>query len=49
MKLLSKDFAMKNIALHFSRLSSLVLLLAAGCATGKYGAFEPKGELAIIK
>ena len=38
---------MKHIALHFSRLSSLVLLLAAGCATEcKYGAFEPKGELA---
>lgn len=32
---------------HFSRLSSLaVLVLLAGCATGKYGRFEPKCELA---
>ncbi len=28
-----------------SGLASLVLLLAAGCATQKYGEFEPKGEL----
>ncbi len=32
--------------MHFSRLMSLVLLLAAGCATAPYGKFEPKGELA---
>ncbi len=32
--------------MHFSRLMSLVLLLAAGCATAPYGEFEPKGELA---
>lgn len=33
--------------IRVSSLASLVLLLAAGCATEqKYGAFEPKGELA---
>ena len=36
----------KEKLVRVSSLASLVLLLAAGCATQKYGAFEPKGELA---
>ena len=35
----------KEKLVRFSSLASLVLLLAAGCATPKYGEFEPKCEL----
>ena len=35
----------KEKLVRVSGLASLVLLLAAGCATQKYGEFEPKGEL----
>ena len=35
----------KEKLVHVSSLASLVLLLAAGCATQKYGEFEPKCEL----
>ena len=35
----------KEKLVRVSSLASLVLLLAAGCATPKYGAFEPKCEL----
>ena len=36
----------KEKLVRVSGLASLVLLLAAGCTTEKYGEFEPKGELA---
>ena len=36
----------KEKLVRVSSLASLVLLLAAGCATQKYGEFTPKGELA---
>ena len=35
----------KEKLVYVSSLASLVLLLAAGCATQKYGEFEPKCEL----
>ena len=35
----------KEKLVRFSSLASLILLLAAGCATPKYGEFEPKCEL----
>ena len=35
----------KEKLVRFSSLASLVLLLAAGCATPKHGEFEPKCEL----
>ena len=35
----------KEKLVRVSGLASLVLLLAAGCVTQKYGEFEPKGEL----
>ena len=34
---------------HVSCLTSLVLAVAAGCASSKYGEFTPKGELAPSK
>ena len=36
----------KDKLIRVSGVASLVLLLAAGCVTEKYGEFEPKGELA---
>ena len=37
---------MKNMNKNIFRLASLAVLLAAGCASPKYGEFTPKGELA---